>query len=126
MSNNVKKKSTIKKIIPYIKRYMLFVVMSLIFAAATVGLTLYIPKLTGEAIDLIIDKGFVDFEGIFDILLKIGVFSLVAALMQWFMNYSNNMITYGVVKDIRDAAFVKIEKLSLKYIDTQPHGDIVS
>ena len=126
MSNNVKKKSTLKKIIPYIKRYMFFVVMSLIFAAATVGLTLYIPKLTGEAIDLIIDKGFVDFEGIFDILLKIGVFSLVAALMQWFMNYCNNKITYGVVKDIRDAAFVKIEKLPLKYIDTHPHGDTVS
>ena len=126
MSNNVKKKSTIKKIIPYIKRYMFFVVMSLIFAAATVGLTLYIPKLTGEAIDLIIDKGFVDFEGIFDILFKIGVFSLVAALMQWFMNYCNNKITYGVVKDIRDAAFVKIEKLPLKYIDTHPHGDTVS
>ena len=83
MSNNVKKKSTIKKIIPYIKRYMFFVVMSLIFAAATVGLTLYIPKLTGEAIDLIIDKGFVDFEGIFDILLKIGVFSLVAWRGRW-------------------------------------------
>ena len=126
MSNNVKKKSTIKKIIPYIKRYMFFVVMSLIFAAATVGLTLYIPKLTGEAIDLIIDKGFVDFEGIFDILFKIGVFSLVAALMQWFMNYCNNKITYGVVKDIRDAAFIKIEKLPFKYIDTHPHGDTVS
>lgn len=126
MSNNVKKKSTIKKIIPYIKRYMVFVVMSLIFAAGTVGLTLYIPKLTGEAIDLIIDKGFVDFEGIFDILFKIGLFSLIASLMQWFMNYCNNKITYGVVKDIRDAAFVKIEKLPLKYIDTHPHGDTVS
>ena len=126
MSNNVKKKSTIKKIIPYIKRYMFFVVMSLIFAAATVGLTLYIPKLTGQAIDLIIDKGFVDFDGIFDILFKIGVLSLVAALMQWFMNYCNNKITYGVVKDIRDAAFVKLEKLPLKYIDTHPHGDTVS
>ena len=126
MSNNVKKKSTIKKIIPYIKRYMFFVVMSLIFAAGTVGLTLYIPKLTGEAIDLIIDKGFVDFQGIFDILFKIGLFSLIASLMQWFMNYCNNKITYGVVKDIRDAAFVKIEKLPLKYIDTHPHGDTVS
>lgn len=126
MSNSVKKKSTIKKIMPYIKRYMVFVIMSLIFAAGTVGLTLYIPKLTGEAIDLIIDKGFVDFEGIFDILFKIGLFSLIASLMQWFMNYCNNKITYGVVKDIRDAAFVKIEKLPLKYIDTHPHGDTVS
>ncbi len=126
MSNSVKKKSTIKKIMPYIKRYMVFVVMSLIFAAGTVGLTLYIPKLTGEAIDLIIDKGFVDFQGIFDILFKIGLFSLIASLMQWFMNYCNNKITYGVVKDIRDAAFVKIEKLPLKYIDTHPHGDTVS
>ena len=129
MSKKIEKtnnKSTILKIIPYIKRYMFFVVMSLIFAAATVGLTLYIPKLTGQAIDLIIDKGFVDFNGIFDILLKIGIFSLVAALMQWFMNYCNNKITYGVVKDIRDAAFVKLEKLPLKYIDTHPHGDTVS
>ena len=122
----VNNKSTILKIIPYIKRYMFFVVMSLIFAAATVGLTLYIPKLTGQAIDLIIDKGFVDFEGIFEILLKIGVLSLTAALMQWFMNYCNNKITYGVVKDIRDAAFIKLEKLPLKYIDTHPHGDTVS
>ena len=126
LNKSVKKKSTIKKIIPYIKRYMFFVVMSLIFAAATVGLTLYIPKLTGEAIDLIIDKGLVDFDGIFDILFKIGVLSLVAALMQWFMNYCNNKITYGVVKDIRDAAFIKLEKLPLKYIDTHPHGDTVS
>ena len=67
-----------------------------------------------------------DFEGIFDILFKIGLFSLIASLMQWFMNYCNNKITYGVVKDIRDAAFVKIEKLPLKYIDTHPHGDTVS
>ena len=129
MSKKIEKtnnKSTILKIIPYIKRYMFFVVMSLIFAAATVGLTLYIPKLTGQAIDLIIDKGFVDFDGIFDILFKIGVLSLTAALMQWFMNYCNNKITYGVVKDIRDAAFIKIEKLPLKYIDTHPHGDTVS
>ena len=129
MSKKIEKvnnKSTILKIIPYIKRYMFFVVMSLIFAASTVGLTLYIPKLTGQAIDLIIDKGFVDFEGIFDILFKIGVLSLAAALMQWFMNYCNNKITYGVVKDIRDAAFVKLEKLPLKYIDTHPHGDTVS
>lgn len=126
IDKDIKKKSTLKKIIPYIKKYMFFVIMSLIFAAVTVGLTLYIPKLTGEAIDLIIDKGFVDFEGIFDILLKIGICSLTASLMQWFMNYCNNKITYGVVKDIRDAAFVKIEKLPLKYIDTHPHGDTVS
>ncbi len=126
IDKDIKKKSTLKKIIPYIKKYMFFVVMSLIFAAVTVGLTLYIPKLTGEAIDLIIDKGFVDFEGIFDILFKIGICSLTASLMQWFMNYCNNKITYGVVKDIRDAAFVKIEKLPLKYIDTHPHGDTVS
>ena len=126
MNNNSVKKSTIKKIMPYIKKYMVYVIMSLIFAAVSVALTLYIPKLTGKAIDLIVDRGFVDFHGVWNILLMIAVLSVVAAFSQWLMNTCNNKITYGVVKDIRDAAFVKIEKLPLKYIDTHPYGDTVS
>lgn len=127
MSNeNIRKKSTIKKIMPYIKRYMVYVILSLLFAAVTVAITLYIPKLTGKAIDLIVDKGLVDFEGVWNILIQIGILSGVSALAQWLMNTCNNKITYGVVKDIRDAAFVKIEKLPLKYIDTHPYGDTVS
>ncbi len=124
--NRKVKKSTLKKIMPYIGRYKLYVVMSLIFAAVTVAITLYIPRLTGNAIDLIIGKGRVDFNGVWYILVQIGIFSAVAALAQWFMNTCNNKITYGVVKDIRDEAFSKIEKLPLKYIDTHPYGDTVS
>lgn len=124
--NRKVKKSTLKKIMPYIGRYKLYVVMSLIFAAVTVAITLYIPRLTGNAIDLIIGKGRVDFDGVWHILVQIGVLSAVAALAQWFMNTCNNKITYGVVKDIRDEAFAKIEKLPLKYIDTHPYGDTVS
>lgn len=120
------KKSTIAKIMPYIRKYMVYVIMSLIFAAGTVILTLYIPKLTGKAIDHIIKEGLVDFDGVWQILLQIGILSAVAAVMQWCMNTCNNKITYGVVKDIRDAAFAKIEKLPLKYIDTHPYGDTVS
>lgn len=126
MGKNIGKKSTIKKLMPYIKKYMFYVVMSLIFAAVTVCLSLYIPRLTGNAVDLIIKEGFVNFDGILDILKNIAICSAVAALAQWFMNTCNNKITYGVVKDIRDAAFSKISKLPLKYIDTHPYGDTVS
>ncbi len=118
--------NTIKKVLQYIKKYWGFVMMSLLFAAVTVALTLYIPNLTGKAIDLIIDKGLVDFDGIWSILIQIAVLTVVAALAQWFMNACNNKITYGVVKDIRDNAFMKIEKLPLKYIDGHPYGDTVS
>lgn len=121
-----KTKSTIIKVLKYIKRYWGFVIMSLLFAAVTVALTLYIPNLTGKAIDFIIAEGFVNFDGVWDILIQIGVLSIIAALAQWFMNACNNKITYGVVKDIRDDAFMKIEKLPLKYIDTHPYGDTVS
>ena len=119
-------KFTIIKVLKYIKRYWGFVIMSLLFAAVTVALTLYIPNLTGKAIDFIIAEGFVNFDGVWDILIQIGVLSIIAALAQWFMNACNNKITYGVVKDIRDDAFMKIEKLPLKYIDTHPYGDTVS
>ena len=126
MNGKKVKKNTLKKIMPYIGRYKLFVIMSLFFAAVTVAITLYIPRLTGNAIDLIVAKGFVDFDGVWQILFKIGVLAAIAALAQWFMNTCNNKITYGVVKNIRDEAFIKIEKLPLKYIDTHPYGDTVS
>ncbi len=123
---NVKKKSTLVKVLGLIKKYWILVIMSLVLAAVTVALTLYIPNLTGQALDLIVKKGQVDFAGIKDILVKILVSAAVAAVAQWLMNLCNNKITYGVVKDIRNAAFVKIEKLPLKYIDTHPYGDTVS
>ena len=110
----------------YIKKYRLYVAESLILAFAAVALTLYVPVLTGRAIDLALGKGQVDFQGIGRILLQIAVMAGLTALAQWCMNLSNNKITYGVIRDIREQAFRRIQVLPLKYIDGHAHGEIVS
>ncbi len=119
-------KKTLLKVLHYIGKYSIYLVFSLIFAAVTVALTLYLPILTGDALDLIIEKGLVDFDGIFDILKKMAVVILLTAAAQWLMNICNNRITYHVVRDIRYEAFKKIQILPLKYIDGHAYGDIVS
>ena len=101
-------------------------VLSILFAAITVALTLYTPILIGDAIDLIVGKGQVDFAGIAAILIKTGIIIGITALIQWLMNTINNRITYHVVRDIRNEAFRKIEILPLSYIDAHPYGDIVN
>ena len=101
----------------HIRRYWFAVAMSLVLAAVTVVLTLYVPILTGEAVDLMIDKGLVDMPGILAILKKIAIAMVLTALAQWIMNTCNNYITYHVVKDIRSEAFQKIQILPLKYLD---------
>lgn len=118
--------ATLKKVLSYTKKYMVYVILSLVFAALTVALTLYVPILTGDAIDLIIDRGNVNFNEIYLILKKIVVIVGLTAVAQWIMNICNNKITYGVVQDIRRKAFDKLEILPLKYIDAHSHGDIVS
>ena len=118
--------AVLKQVLSYIRRYWLLVGLSVILAAVTVVLTLYIPILTGDAVDLILDKGNVDFGGVFSVLKKIGIAVLFTAVAQWVMTTCNNHITYQVVKDIREAAFHKLEKLPLKYLDSHPYGDIVS
>ena len=123
---NAIQKETLKKILRYIKKYRLQVLLSLILAAVTVVLTLYIPILTGNAVDLIVDKGLVDMPGVLHIMLVIGIVMAATALAQWVMNTCNNYITYHVVKDIRDEAFAKLEKLPLKFLDSKSYGDIVS
>ncbi len=115
-----------KKVLSYIKRYRLVVALSLAFAAGSVALTLYVPILTGRAVDLIVAPGDVDFPGILAVLTRIGIAVLLTALMQWLMGVCNNRITYGVVRDIRARAFEKIEMLPLKYVDGHSTGDIVS
>ncbi|MCM1412702.1 MAG: ABC transporter ATP-binding protein/permease, partial [Lachnospiraceae bacterium] len=110
----------------YIRRYWLLVGLSLILAAVTVILTLYIPILTGDAVDLLLGKGAVDFGGVFFIMKKIGIAIAVTAVSQWVMNTCNNHITYHVVKDIREDAFHRLEQLPLKYLDAHAYGDIVS
>lgn len=123
---NTAQKGTLRKVLKYVQRHGFFMVLSILFAAITVALTLYTPILIGDAIDLIVGKGQVDFAGIADILIKTGIIIGITALIQWLMNTINNRITYHVVRDIRNEAFRKIEILPLSYIDTHPYGDIVN
>ncbi len=125
-TKNASQKGTIGKILKYIKKYWFFVGFSLVLAALTVAFTLYVPILTGNAVDLIIGVDQVDFAAIFTILKKIGIVMILTAASQWVMNTCNNYITYHVIKDIRQDAFAKLEILPLKYIDKQSYGDIVS
>ena len=123
---NTAQKGTLKKVLKYVQRHGFFMVLSILFAAITVALTLYTPILIGDAIDLIVGKGQVDFAGIAAILIKTGILIGITALIQWLMNTINNRITYHVVRDIRNEAFRKIEILPLSYIDAHPYGDIVN
>lgn len=123
---NTAQKGTLRKVLKYVQRHGFFMVLSILFAAITVALTLYTPILIGDAIDLIVGKGLVDFAGIAAILIKTGIIIGITALIQWLMNTINNRITYHVVGDIRNEAFRKIEILPLSYIDAHPYGDIVN
>ena len=119
-------KETMKRVLKYIRKYTPALVLSLLLAALTVLLTLYIPILTGNAVDLIIGKGQVDMPGIFAIMKKIAIAMIITAVGQWVMNTCNNYITYHVIRDIRTDAFAKLEILPLKYLDAHAYGDIVS
>ena len=123
MKNN---QQIMKKVLHHIGKYKFFLLLSIVMAAVTVALTLYIPILTGDVVDCIIGPGHVDFAGIFVILKKMAVIILATAIIQWLMNACNNKISYQVVRDVRDEAFKKLEILPLKYIDGHAHGDIVS
>ena len=108
-------KTTVKKVLDYIRRYWFYLGLSIVLAAVTVALTLYIPILTGRAVDLIITKGQVDFAGILVILERMAVVILLTAAAQWIMNACNNKITYNVIRDIRKEAFERsnIYRLSI-------------
>ena len=118
--------AALKKVLRYIKKYRFLVALSILLAAVTVAATLYIPILTGNAVDLIVGPGQVDFAGIFRILVQVVVIILIAALAQWVMSLLNNRITYRVVRDIRNEAFHKLQALPLSYLDSHPTGQIVS
>lgn len=126
MVDKKKNKSTLKKVFSYIGKYKYFLILSMFFAAVTVGLTLYAPILVGKAIDCIIGKGNVDFVNMKSILIKVAVIVVSTVLIQWLMNVCNNKITYNVSRDLRKKAFEKIEILPFSYIDTHSKGDIVS
>lgn len=119
-------KTTLKKVLHYIRHYWFYLALSIVMAAVTVTLTLYLPILTGRVIDLILDKGKVDFAGVFQILQRMAVVIAVTAAAQWIMNVCNNKMTYRIVQDIRNEAFRKIEILPLKYIDGHSYGEVVS
>ena len=117
---------TLKEVICRLGRYRIFLVFSILLATVSVALTLYIPKLTGHAVDYVIGKGKVNFSGVIQVMIQIGVCTLITALAQWLMNVCNNKMTYQIVRDIRNEAFAKLEILPLKYLDGHPSGEVVS
>ena len=123
---NKLKKNTVKKVLFYVGRYKIHLAFSVILAAVTVAMSLYIPILAGGAIDEIAGAGRVDFKALMPYLYKIGILAIVTAAAQWIMNTLNNRITFRVVRDIRNAAMDKIQILPLSYIDSKPAGDTVS
>ncbi len=122
----IRQKETLYKVLRYIKKYWFYLILSVLLAALSVVLTLYVPILTGDAIDYIIAEGLVDFAPILAILKKMAVVILITGAAQWVMNICNNKMTYHVVRDIRVEAFEKIERLPLSYLDSHSYGDIVS
>ena len=126
MKKESRQKETLGRILKYMKKYWLFLGLSIALAVISVILTLYIPILTGDAIDYIVDKGKVDFTYITPILKKMVVVILITAVAQWIMNVCNNKMTYNIVRDIRKDAIRKIEILPLKYLDAHSYGEIVS
>ena len=126
MDKKAEQMQTLQKVLRYMKKYLFLLIFSIFFATVTVAMTLYFPILTGDALDLIIETGRVDFTGIISIIKTAIIVVAVNAIAQWIMNICNNKMTYHIVMDIRKDAFQKIEKLPLSYIDTKSHGDIVS
>ena len=123
---NSEQTEVLKKVLRYMKRYWFYLAISILLAAITVASTLYIPLLTGDAVDCIVGKGHVDWAGVFAVLKQMAIVIGVTALAQWGMNICNNKLTYQIVRDIRNEAFAKLEILPLKYIDRKSTGEIVS
>lgn len=117
---------TIRRILHYIQNYRGHVLLSILLAAVTVVLTLYIPILTGQAVDTIVGPGEVDWTTLLQILERMGFMILVTAFAQWVMNHINNVVTFRVVQDIRTKAFNHIEELPVSYLDAHPAGDLTS
>ncbi len=126
MNKKATQTETLKKVFRYIGFYKFYLILSLILAVITVALTLYVPKLTGQAIDAMIGSGSVRFDAVIRIMIQIVIAISITGIGQWLMNLCNNKLTYEIVRDIRNEAFQKIEQLPLKYIDAHPTGEIES
>jgi len=120
------KKQTIKRLFSIIGKYKPMLILTILLALVFVVVSLYIPIFVGDAVDVIVDKGNVNFELLVPILVKIAIIVLLGGVSQWVMSIINNYITYNTVRDIRKLAFNKLNKLPVKYIDSNPHGSIVS
>ena len=118
--------STLKRVLKYLKSNIVFLIASLLFAAGTVALTLYLPVLTGDAIDMALGKDDVDFAGISEILGKMLIIIAFTGVFQWLMGMANNKLTYSVVKSIRFDVFKKLQRLPVSYADNHPTGETVS
>lgn len=124
--NPYAQREALRKVLSRLKKYRVLIVLSILFAAVTVALTLYVPVLVGDTIDMIVGPGDVNFTGIASSLVQIAIIVCVTALLQWLMNTINNKITFQVVRDVRSEAFRKLQILPLKYLDAHSHGGIVS
>lgn len=122
----MRQKGTIRQVLALIRPYMAYLILSLVFAAVSVGLTLYVPILIGNAVDYVIGPQQVDFGAIRLLLMRILLLVLLTALAQWLMNLCNNKITYHVVTDLRIRAFAQLQNLPLRYIDSKQYGDMIS
>ena len=120
------KNKTIKKVLNRLKKYRFAIVVSILLAAVTAAAALYVPKIVGEAIDLIVGKNDVDFGGIASLLVRLGIVVSATGILQWIMGVVNNRITFGVVRDLRNEAAEKLKTLPISFIDAHYHGDIVS
>ena len=121
-----KNRSTVNKLLSYIRPYSFLFIISLILTVLSVVCSLFVPVMSGKAIDHIIDKGIVEFGPVFDLLIKMGIIIVTGAICQWFIGYINNMITFRIIKDLREQIFKKIEELPLSYLDSKQSGEMVS
>ena len=129
MSNKIKNrapKGTMRRVLTYLAGYRIYLALSLLLSLATVALTLWLPVLVGNAIDLIVGKDAVDFDGIFKIFKTAVLVIAATAIFQWLMNVCNNKMTFGIVRNIRNDAFRHLQKVPFSYLDTKKTGDIVS
>ena len=122
----VNNKKTLRRILHYIRPYTALVILSLLLSALTVGLTLYIPILTGRGVDYIVGEGQVDFTGLMAVIAGILISIAVTAVAQWVMNHINNKVTYRIVRDLRVQAFDHLQELPLSYVDRHSSGDLLS
>ena len=129
-------KETLVKVLKYMKPYRFWLIAAIIMAAVSVVFTLYLPILTGDAVDVLlhflpsfretVDSNFDWWYILRQLLVKMGVVILLTAAAQWIMSLCNNHIVYSIIEDIREKAFDKIQKVPLKYLDGHSHGDIMS